>query len=146
MSQFKQLTKNVFVTTQLDTAGVAQAAGAGFTLIINNRPDGEEAGQPAGDALAQCAAAQGLQWASIPVAGGFPYDAIAAMAGALRDNTGKTLAFCRTGTRSTHLWALAEAFNKGMDSTEMLDRAAKAGYDISALAETLDQIRQMDFT
>ena len=49
------------------------------------------------------------------------------------------LAFCRTGTRSTTLWALTQASEQ--DNASILATAEQAGYDLSALADRLDQRR-----
>lgn len=43
---FKALTTSLSVSAQLSEADVAQAARDGFRAIIDNRPDGEEPGQP----------------------------------------------------------------------------------------------------
>src|SRR3954468_8339579 len=82
-------------------------AAHGIRLIVNNRPDGEEPGQPASAEIEAAARAAGLGYRHIPIAGGFPSAQVEAMAEALED--GPVLAFCRTGTRSTYLWALARS-------------------------------------
>jgi uncharacterized protein (TIGR01244 family) len=46
-------------------------------------------------------------------------------------------AFCRSGTRSTTLWALSQAGT--MDADEIIAEAADAGYDMSHLAGHLSQ-------
>jgi len=45
---------------------------------------------------------------------------------------GKTLAFCRSGTRSTYLWAMA-ARSRGMDGAAIVASAEAAGYDLGPL-------------
>ena len=49
------------------------------------------------------------------------------------------LAFCRTGTRCTTLWALTQADEQ--DNASILANAEQAGYDLSQLADRLDQRR-----
>ena len=68
-----------------------------MTTIVNNRPDGEEPGQPANAAIEAAAQAAGLDYRFIPVAGGFPPEQVAAMAAAVAETEGKLLAFCRSG-------------------------------------------------
>jgi uncharacterized protein (TIGR01244 family) len=119
---------------QLLPAEIAEAAEAGIRTIINNRPDGEEPGQPYGAEIEAAAEAAGLGYRHIPVAGGFSETQVAAMAEAL--DAGPALAFCRSGTRSTYLWALARA-GQGRPAESILEAAAGAGYDLRPIAAYL---------
>jgi uncharacterized protein (TIGR01244 family) len=114
-------------TRQISPSDMAEAAAAGAKMVINNRPDGEEAGQPAGAEIEAAAKAAGLAYRHIPVAGGFSQRQVEAMAEALEQ--GPALAFCRSGTRSTFLWALARA-NRGAPAAALVEAAAAAGYDL----------------
>jgi sulfide:quinone oxidoreductase len=108
--------------------------------VINNRPDGEEPGQPGSDELAAAAEANGLVYRHIPVVPGqWQDEQIAAFADALADLPGPTLAFCRTGTRAATLWALQAARRQPVDA--VLSRTAAAGYDLSPLAPRLAAMR-----
>jgi uncharacterized protein (TIGR01244 family) len=127
---FRALSEAVLVAGQIQPADVAEAAALGVAVIVNNRPDGEEPGQPANAAIGAAARAAGLIYHHIPVAGGIGADQVAAMAAALGE--GKTLAFCRSGTRSTYLWALA-AHSRGTDGGAILAAAEAAGYDLGPL-------------
>ena len=128
---FRRLSDNMLVADgPLHPADIAEAAAQGVTMIVNNRPDGEEPGQPAGAEIERAAGAAGLAYRHIPVAGGIGQDQIEAMAAALGE--GKMLAFCRSGTRSTYLWALAEA-RRGGNGAELIAQAAAAGYDLTQL-------------
>lgn len=116
---------------------MARAAEAGFTALVNNRPDAETSDQPPGSAIEAAARAAGMAYAAIPVThGGFSMEQIEGMARALGEAKGPVLAFCRSGTRSTMLWALAEAHGGG-DPQEIVATAAAAGYDVSGLLPTL---------
>ncbi len=126
------LDDRTFVAGQVEAADLAAIAAAGVTLIVNNRPDGEAIGQPAGDEIEAAARALGLDYRHIPVAGGVSPDQVAMMAEALDGATGKVLAFCKSGTRSTWLWALARA-GQGADGAVLFEQAAAAGYDLSPL-------------
>jgi uncharacterized protein (TIGR01244 family) len=101
---------------------------AGVAGIVNNRPDGEEPGQPTSQELEAAAKAAGLRYRYIPVAGGFSQAQVEAMAEALGEE-GELLAFCRSGTRSTFLWALARS-GQGVPAEELAEAAAAAGYDL----------------
>lgn len=142
MANFRQVADRVFVSPQITEDDIAEAAADGFTLIINNRPDGEEPGQPANETLQSVANDKGLAWATAQITSGQPgMDAIEAMAGALNGEDGKVLAYCRSGTRSCMLWAMAEAMTGTLSTGEILNRAQGAGYDMSPLAPTLDHLR-----
>lgn len=126
------LDDKIFVAGQIHPANLPAIAAAGVTLVINNRPDGEEFGQPAGAEIEAAARAAGLDYRHIPVAGGLSPDQVSAMAEALEGAAGKALAFCKSGTRSTYLWALARA-GQGVDGAQIFEQAAQAGYDLSPL-------------
>jgi uncharacterized protein (TIGR01244 family) len=127
-----RLSDSVLVSGQIAPADIADAVAAGVTMIVNNRPDGEEPGQPEGAAIEAAARAAGLDYRFIPVAGGLRPDQIEAMAAALEEAKGKLLAYCRSGTRSTYLWALAE-HRRGGDGARLIAQAAAAGYDLAPL-------------
>lgn len=139
----RRIDDRVSVAPQIAPEDVAGFAAAGFVAIVNNRPDGEDAGQPAGATIAQAAAEGGLRYVAIPVThAGFSATQVEAMAAALRDAGGPVLAYCRSGTRSCNLWALAAA-SVGEDSPEVLTaRAAGAGYDISGIRPLLDALSE----
>jgi uncharacterized protein (TIGR01244 family) len=126
--ELRRLDPTTFVCVrQLTVADIGEAATAGIRLIVNNRPDGEEPGQPSSAQIEAAARAAGLDYRRIPVAGGFRPEQIEAMARALEH--GPVLAFCRSGTRSTFLWALARAA-RGAPAEESVAAAAAAGYDL----------------
>ncbi len=128
-----RLNERTFVAGQIRPEDMPAIKAAGVTAIVNNRPDGEEPGQPAAAAIAEAAAAAGLTYRHIPMAGGLNAALVQEMADALSQADGAVLAFCRSGTRSTYLWALAEA-QRGADGDELTGKAAAAGYDLSPIA------------
>jgi uncharacterized protein (TIGR01244 family) len=128
----RQLDDTIFVSGQLEPADITEAAARGVTMIVNNRPDGEQFGQPTSAALRAAAEQAGLAYRHIPVSGGVSPDQVAAMAEALGAASGPVLAFCAAGMRSTMLWALARA-GEGADGDELVSKAAAAGYDLSGL-------------
>jgi len=133
-----RLTETLWVAPQISPAEVAEAATRGVRLIINNRPDGESEDQPPGAEIAAAAAAHGLDYIAIPVShAGFSAPQIAAMRGALDSAKGPALAFCRSGTRSTLLWALARA-SAGDDAAQLAAAAARAGYDLTPVRAMMD--------
>ncbi|TMJ15530.1 MAG: TIGR01244 family phosphatase [Alphaproteobacteria bacterium] len=124
----RRLDEKVWVAGQIAPEAVAELPGLGVTMVVNNRPDGEEPGQPASAEIEAAAKAAGLGYRHIPIAGGLSEGDVAAMGQAL-DAGGGVLAFCRSGTRSTYLWALARA-RAGDDAETIVGKAEAAGYDL----------------
>jgi uncharacterized protein (TIGR01244 family) len=137
---FRSLTADVLVAPQIDVDAVAEAARQGVTLIINNRPEGESDDQVPGDEIEAVARAAGLDYIAIPVThSGFSQPQVDAMVAALDGATGKVLAYCRSGTRSTLLWSLAEA-KGGADPDALSEIALEAGYDLTPVRPLLDML------
>lgn len=134
----KQLTSTLYVAPQIGVDTVDEARALGVTLIVNNRPEGETGDQTPGDAIEAAAKAAGIAYVAIPVSpGSFAPWQLDALDKALSENEGgKTLAYCRSGTRSTLLWSLAKA-RAGGDPEEIAETAAAAGYDIAPILETV---------
>ncbi|MXP40067.1 TIGR01244 family phosphatase [Altererythrobacter soli] len=140
MSRFHELSGSVLASAQITTADVELAHAEGVRLIINNRPDGEAPDQPPGSEIEAAARAAGIDYVAIPVSpGGFDEGQVRAMADALANADGKVLAYCRSGTRSTLLWALAQAA-AGSDPQGIADAAADAGYDVSPIRGAIDRL------
>ena len=139
-SPFRRLTDRVFASPQISLADVAEAARAGFGLIINNRPEDESDDQTPGAEIEAAAKAAGLAYVAIPVThAGFSQPQIAAMALALASTDKPVLAYCRSGTRSTLLWALAGA-SCGVSPHSLSASASQAGYDLSPVRAMLDML------
>jgi uncharacterized protein (TIGR01244 family) len=128
--RFYELDRQVLVADdQVRAADLEEAVTRDVTLIVNNRPDGEEADQPTAVELEAAAKAAGLDFVHIPVTVEFSSDKIEALDAALTNAKGRVLLFCRSGTRSTYLWALARA-RAGADPAALVQSAARAGYNI----------------
>jgi uncharacterized protein (TIGR01244 family) len=140
MSDFRRLNENVLVSPQLALEDIAVAAAEGVAMIVNNRPDGEDPYAPQGDAIAAAAAAAGMNYIAIPIGhSGFSEPQVDAMITALEQAEGPILAYCRSGTRSTLLWALAAA-KQGESPDTIARMAAQAGYDVSPIRPMIDML------
>ena len=138
---FRRLTDQLQVSPQIGLAEVAEAAAAGVTLIVNNRPEDESEDQTPGAEIEAAARAAGLSYITIPIThAGFSEPQVSAMAAALAGANGPVLAYCRSGTRSTLLWALAEA-SQGGDPDALTNMAAKAGYDLGPVRPLMDMLK-----
>jgi uncharacterized protein (TIGR01244 family) len=135
----KKINDTISVAPQLTAAEMEQAAALGFKTVVNNRPDGEGGPeQPASKDVGAAAAAAGLHYVYMPVvSGSLTEDNITEFRKALADVPKPVLAYCRTGTRCTNLWALAVAAD--MPVNDIVRQAADAGYDLRALAPVLEK-------
>ena len=103
--QLMNLSDNVSVAGQLEPAEVAGISEMGFDVLINNRPDFEVNDQPLSSDIADAAGRCGLRYYYYPVTSlDFPGSSYQAMKTLFGDSQAKTLAFCRSGTRSANLW------------------------------------------
>lgn len=135
----RRLSDDFAVSPQIAPGDLDEVKACGFARVVSNRPDGEDPGQPTADEIAAAAEAAGLDFRHIPVVGGFAEADIAAMAEALDSADGPVFAFCRSGTRSTLLWALARA-TRGDDPEAIASAAAAAGYDIAPVRAAVDRL------
>lgn len=126
---FRRIDERTLVAGQIAPDDVAAAAEAGVRMIVNNRPDDEQPGQPAGTAIEAAAQAAGLGYRAIPVRGAISAEQVRSMAEALEAADGPVLAFCAAGVRSTYLWALAR-LELGDDPQDIAGKAARAGIDL----------------
>ena len=140
MTDIRRIDDRVSVAPQILPEDVSDIAALGFVTIVNNRPDHEEGGQPSGDEIRAAAEAAGLGYVAIPVTpGGLSQQQVTEMAAVLAEANGPVLAYCRSGTRSCNLWALASA-STGGDPETLVSKGAGAGYDLSGLRSTLDML------
>ena len=129
---FPRLEDGLHVAAQIAPADLDAIVAAGFRSLICNRPDGEVDGQPGMDAIAAAAQARGLPLLRIPVLGSAIGEAdIAAYRRALDELPRPILAYCRSGNRSSVLWALARAGELPADT--LIATAREAGYDLGTL-------------
>ena len=140
MTDLRPLNDRIAVAPQITADDIAAIKAAGYVAIVNNRPDDEDHGQPTGADIRAAAEAAGLGYTSIPVThAGFGHAQIDAMVAAINAADGPVLAYCRSGTRSCQLWALAAA-KAGRDPALIAAQAANAGYDVSGLRALLDTL------
>jgi uncharacterized protein (TIGR01244 family) len=123
-----KLTDSLAVSAQINPQDVAAIAAAGYQVLINNRPDGEEDTQPSGAAIAAAAHEAGLEYHHLPVtAMNFPGPGFDAMSDLLDDPDRPALAFCRSGTRCANLWVAS--CDEGVRDQSM-QLAGQHGYDL----------------
>jgi len=131
--QLVSLGPGLSVTGRLDRSDFEELARAGARTIINNRPDGEDPGQlPVAEAR-RIAESHGLVYHHIPItAATLSRSDVDAFAAALHNAPAPVVAHCRSGTRSTVLWALSR-MREGADPLWVIAEAARQGIDIANL-------------
>lgn len=133
----RQLDERTLVSGQIAPQDVAGLAEQGVTVLVNNRPDGEESGQPLAAHIEEAAAQAGIAYRYVPIFRGIGPADVEAMQDALREaEGGKLLAFCRSGTRSALACALAHR-EQGASADEVRQRLTKAGFDPGPIAHLL---------
>jgi len=136
--ELKRINDHVSVSGQIQPEDVKTLKDLGFTAIVNNRPDGEAPDQPAGGEIEAAASEAGLAYHAIPLGrDGVNPEMVAQTKAVLEGSDGKVFCFCRSGTRSTTLWALSQAGDA--PASQIIAQAAEAGYDMSHLAGYLGQ-------
>lgn len=134
----RKIDDNISVSPQISADDVAEAARLGFKTLVANRPDGEELGQPAMADIESAARDNNLTWVYLPVQSGHVTDHnVEDFDSMIRNAEKPVLAFCRSGTRCTVLWALSAA--RTAPTEDITAKARLAGYDVSGLAPRLIQ-------
>ena len=134
---FRQLDDKTLVAGQITPDQLPEIRAAGVTLVVNNRPDNEDVGQPTSDEIEAATLAAGLEYRHVPIARGMGPTDIEAMREALAaTGDGKLLAYCRSGMRSTLAWAVA-CREDGVPREELERRAGEAGFSLAAVSHLL---------
>jgi uncharacterized protein (TIGR01244 family) len=136
--ELKRINDDVSVAPQISPDDMPAIRAAGFTTVINNRPDGEAPDQPTSDQMKAAAEAAGLSYHFIPLGrDGVSAQMVDDERAVLEGSDGPVLCYCRSGTRSTTLWALTQAGK--LPAQEIVAQAAHAGYEMSHLLGYLSQ-------
>lgn len=141
----RKLSPFISVSPQISVEDVGVAASLGFKTIVCNRPDNESDDQINAAEIKQAAENNGLAFEHLPVVSGNITDGdVSAFAELMGKVQGPVLAYCRTGTRSCTLWALAEAAHLAPQT--LLETAQQAGYDLSGQQSRMQQRFTQDTT
>ena len=132
------LAPNLTALPQPSVDDIGELANRGYRSIIGNRPEGEAPDQPTWTDLKAAAAARGMDAVHIPVVASQISEAdVRAFAEAMERLPKPIAAFCRTGTRSALLWALANDASLTVD--ERIAIAAREGYDLEPFRSFLSR-------
>ncbi|CAN1724817.1 sulfide:quinone oxidoreductase [Hyphomicrobium sp. 1Nfss2.1] len=134
--ELHKINDEICVSPQISTDDAVKLKELGFRSIVCHRPDGEAPDQPLFREIEEAAKAAGLEIHHQPVVTGKIADADAeAFAALLKQLPKPVLAFCRTGTRSASLWALAEARSQPL--ADIVHATKAAGYDLSGIVRRI---------
>ena len=132
----RPLTGELSVSPQISPLDLKAVRDAGYKAVICNRPDGEAADQPNFDEIERAASQHGLHARYLPAESGKVSDQQGEAFAALMAELPKpVLAYCRTGMRSTTMWALSQATQRSLP--EIIERAAKAGHDLKGVVRRI---------
>jgi uncharacterized protein (TIGR01244 family) len=133
----RQLDERTWVSGQVAPHEVAGLAGQGVTMLVNNRPDGEEPGQPLAGDIEAAAEQAGIAYRFVPIIRGIGPADVESMQEAMRETgDGTLLAFCRSGTRSAFAYALAQR-EEGIARDEVERRLTEVGIDPAPISHLL---------
>lgn len=132
----RKLDDKTLISGQIQPAEVPELKKLGVTMIVNNRPDGEEPRQPLASDIEEAAEKAGVGYRFVPITRGIGPSDVEAMLEAMDSADGKMLAFCRSGNRSALAWAVARS-ERGAKVEELEQAAASAGIDLAPVAHLL---------
>lgn len=138
----KQLYKNLYVAGQLQAVDFAELAAKGVAIIINNRPDNEEAGQLSQQDARQLAEESGIAYHYMPMANGQPLPAnlVSDFQAALNATDDIVLAHCRSGMRSSFIWALGAVPDGIVTVEEAIEAATNVGIPLNNARSILESV------
>jgi uncharacterized protein (TIGR01244 family) len=135
----RSLTPDYAVSRQIDMSDLPAINEAGYTTVIDNRPDGEIPPHLHTEAMRAAAQATGLTFVVNPVIGGALTMAnVQAQAAAIAEATGPVLAYCASGNRSSICWALSQAGTRPTD--ELIGLPARHGYNLEGLRPQIEAL------
>lgn len=135
----KQVTDKLFIAPQLTADDIRAAKASGIAAIVNNRPDGEEAGQPNSLDNRRVAETEGLSYTHIPVVPGqITRGQVSDFQLALAEADGPVLAHCKTGARSATLHTIGEVLDGRMAKDGIAPLGQRLGIDLSGAVKWLD--------
>ena len=138
------LDERTLIAGQIQPGDLQQIAKAGVRLVVNNRPDGEALmGQPRAAKVEEAALAQRLAFLDLPFTmHALTPEHVSRFAEALKTSEGRVLAYCRSGSRSSLLWAAARVAG-GAEVDAVLAQAQAAGIDLAQARGLIDGLGRL---
>lgn len=140
--EMRPLSPRYLVSPQISVEHLPAIAAAGITTIICNRPDTEVLPPQQAAAIRAAAEAAGLHFEVLELTHQTMTPGNVARQRAILDaSDGPVLAYCQSGTRCSVVWALGQAGD--LDIDEIFAATTAAGYQLSGLRPTLEQLAHM---
>ena len=137
--EIRALTPTYAVSPQIDAADLPAIKAAGYTTVIDNRPDGEISEDLQGPRMQQAAEALGLTFVFNPLTpGSFTPENIAVQSAAVAGSAGPVFAYCASGNRCSQIWAMMNAGKQPTD--DLIGIPARFGYQLEPLRARIDAL------
>lgn len=147
MADFLQLDENLLVAGQMDVYDIVKASETGIKMIICNRPDGESDGQVPSVDMEALLKTYNIDFRYIPITPGeIRRENVIATKKAFDEATGPILAYCRSGMRSTVMWAMVQAALDRMSNLQIIKKSSELGYDLNPIMGALTAVRDADLS
>lgn len=139
----KKLFETLYVSGQLSSDDFSALAEAGIKTIINNRPDDEEPGQLNSAQAKTLAAELGIAYHYLPMVNGQPLPAtlVADFKQVLDNTTEPVLAHCKSGMRSSFIWALGQIPTGAVSVDQAINAAQEAGIPLGNARAVLESVQ-----
>lgn len=139
MADIRQITADYSVAPQITVADVPAIAEAGFRMVICNRPESEVSPAESTSVMRAAVEAAGMVWAENSFSSNMlTLGNVEAQRELAAGADGPVLAYCRSGTRSATVWALAQAGQ--MAAEDIIAAAGRAGYPMDGLRPTIEAL------
>ena len=128
----RRLTDRYAVSPQIGLADLPAIRDAGFSTVIDNRPDSEISGDIQTAKMRAAAEGLGLVFVANPIIGGaLSQDNVTAQRAAMDASQGPVFAYCASGNRCAVVWALANAGE--MPADDLISIPSRYGYKLEHL-------------
>jgi uncharacterized protein (TIGR01244 family) len=141
----RNINANEYVSGQISIDMMEEISNLGITLIINNRPDDEEGGQPSSEELKIKAESLGIKFINIPfAANSLNKEKIIDFSNLIKNDNQKALYFCRSGARSSTIWGIASVLYLDKDINEVMNKINNIGYDSSVIPNMVEHFKALE--
>jgi len=139
----KKISDTFYLAGQISPADLPVYKKAGIKTIINNRPDNEEPGQISASEMSAAAKEHGINYHNLPMANGQPLPpTLVDDFKAVIDNTDEpVLAHCRSGMRSSFIWALGQIPTGSISVDDAIDAVQAVGIPLGNARSVLESVQ-----
>lgn len=135
----RALTPTYAVSPQIDLSDLPAIKAAGYTTVIDNRPDGEIPSHLHTPHMQAAAEALGLRFVANPVIGGaLTMENVTLQAATVAASAGPVFAYCASGNRCSVVWALMSA--KDRPAEDLINIPAQYGYNLGHLRDQIEAL------